>query len=482
MSYTLLTGATGLVGRYVLRNLLQDGRRMAVIVRSGKVASARERVEVVMQAWESAEGRSLPRPVLLEGDLRADNLGLTPADERWIANHCDTAIHSAASMIFREQADGEPHRTNVEGTQRLLELTRRTGIRNFHHVSTAYLCGLRTGRILESELDLGQDAGNVYEASKLKAEKMVRAATWFDKLTVHRPASIVGDSVTGYTTSYHGFYLPLQLAYTMASRIPPDEMGDRFFAKLGLAGNEGKNFVPVDWVAKAITELVRRPECHGNTYHLASPEPVTVKLIQKVIQESIRRWSKRPSATHASEQDLKIFEQLFEHHMQIYESHWRDDPKFDITNTRRALPDLPCPAMDYERMLIMARYPLEQNFLAPKHEEVDIAFDAAGLVERLQAAIAHDPSEPDSRLSLQVNGSGGGQWNLGLRGSRITRIDAGLAPGESGVCYLSTHTLSRLARRETTVADSIGSGRLVLEAPAGQHRQLLSALEQVVGN
>lgn len=484
MSYILLTGSTGLLGRYLLHDFLAEGRRVAVIVRRGKLASARDRVEAVLQPWEEREGRALPRPVILEGDLREEALGLSATDVDWIAANCDTALHSAASMVFRPQPDGEPKLTNVEGTRRLLELCRRAGIRKFHHVSTSYLCGLRTGRILESELDLGQEPGNVYEESKLAAEKMVRAANWIDELTVYRPASIVGDSRTGYTTSYHGFYLPLQLAYTMSGRIPPSEMGDRFFARLGLRGDEGKNFVPVDWVASAIGELFARPECHGRTYHLASPRPVTVRVIQQVIQESIRRWSKRTTATRASESDLAACERLFEHHMQVYQSHWRDDPLFDRSNTDWALAHLPCPEMDFEQMLVIARFPIEQNFATPRHQEVTVAFDVPGLLSELVAGGA-PPDGADARarqLGLQVNGSGGGGWRLQLRGNRLAGVQPGLGATDLGVCYLTTRTLARLVRRELSVVDSIDRGRLVLEAPAGRQRELLAAFEQVVSS
>src|SRR5262249_6236267 len=157
-----------------------------------------------------------------------------------------------------------------------------------HHISTCYLCGLRTGRILETEIDVGQTLGNVYEKSKLEAEKLVRAADHFEEKTFYRPASIVGDSQTGFVTSFHGFYLPLQLAYGMSSRFSPDQMNDRFMQKLGLSGSEGKNFVPVDWVSSIISYLVTHPEHHLQTYHVAAPQTVPAKLFNQVIQDSIR--------------------------------------------------------------------------------------------------------------------------------------------------------------------------------------------------
>jgi thioester reductase-like protein len=481
MSYLLLTGATGLLGRYLLRDLLLEGQNLAVLVRPGKLAMASDRVESVMQYWENLEGRSLPRPIVISGDLREPNLGVSEVDRAWIGAHCDAVLHSAASMVFRAQTDGEPNRTNVEGTRALLELCRDAGIRRFHHVSTAYLCGLRTGRVLETELDLGQELGNVYEASKLAAEKLIRDAQWLDQATFYRPASILGDSRTGYTVQYHGFYLPLQLAYTMSGRIPPEEMGDRFFRRLGLEGHEGKNFVPADWVAAAISYIYLHPEFHGGTYHLSSPQPVRVQIIQQVIQDAIRGYSKRTTATRADERDLRACEQLFHQHMQIYQSHWRDDPEFDRTHADRVLAHLPCPRMDYERMLQIARYPIEQNFATPKHVAVRVDCDVQALIDRLALPAGNVGPQVDGRLLLHVNGSGGGQWTLTLAGSEVVAAQRGECGDTTNVCYLNTKTLGHLIQGDLTIDEAIRTGRLVLEAPAGGHRRLLDVMHLIVG-
>jgi thioester reductase-like protein len=96
--------------------------------------------------------------------------------------------------------------SNLTGTRNLLQLCRETGVRQFDHVSTAYVCGKRPGPVFERELDCGQTFRNDYERSKCEAEKLVRAAAHLDRVTVYRPAIIVGDSRTGYTTAYHGPY------------------------------------------------------------------------------------------------------------------------------------------------------------------------------------------------------------------------------------------------------------------------------------
>ena len=74
--HTLLTGATGLLGRYLLRNLLDRGMRVAVLVRPISTRSAVERIDEILTLWDSESRTLAPRPVCLEGDVRSVSLGL----------------------------------------------------------------------------------------------------------------------------------------------------------------------------------------------------------------------------------------------------------------------------------------------------------------------------------------------------------------------------------------------------------------------
>ena len=101
------------------------------------------RVESVLARVEKANGRILPRPVVIEGNLTRPGLGIDAADVRWIGRHCDAVLHNAANLTFEGVAPGEPWLSNVQGTRELLQLCRATGVRRFHHISTAYVCGRR---------------------------------------------------------------------------------------------------------------------------------------------------------------------------------------------------------------------------------------------------------------------------------------------------------------------------------------------------
>ena len=382
-------------------------------------------------------------------------------------------------MTFRADDRGEPWRTNVQGLGHLLDLCSQAGIRQFHHVSTAYICGLREGRILESEIDVGQELGNVYEDSKLRAEKLLRQFG-FDVLTVYRPASIIGDSQSGFTSNYHGFYLPLQLAAMLCGELPPEQMSDRFCACLGLSGEEGKNFVPVDWVAAAMSSLVTRPEHHGRTYHLAAPRTVSVRRVQQVVQEAIRRYSRRPVAA-ALANDIGVYEQQFVDQMTVYRSHWRDDPAFDLTNTRQALPHLPCPEVDHALLLRTAQYAMENNFGQRMYSPVLKRFDVQRHLARLAEPRAGGAAAAGQTVDFQVNGSGGGQWHLAVRDGALLGAGAGLGPDPAEAIYLNTHALAALVEGQCTVEQAIRAGRVVIHAAPARHQELIRVLRQLAG-
>ncbi|MEY3206523.1 MAG: Linear gramicidin synthase subunit, partial [Planctomycetota bacterium] len=61
-SCILLTGATGLLGRFLLRDLTAQGRQVAVLVRGSKTAGAEARVDELLDDWRQVAGVEVPRP------------------------------------------------------------------------------------------------------------------------------------------------------------------------------------------------------------------------------------------------------------------------------------------------------------------------------------------------------------------------------------------------------------------------------------
>jgi thioester reductase-like protein len=370
-SCILLTGATGLLGRFLLRDLSAQGRQVAVVVRGSKTAGAEARVDDLLRDWREVAGAEVPRPVVLQGDITSPGLGLSASALEWIEANVDEVVHSAASLSFdRREADGEPYASNVGGTANILELCRTAGIRRLHHVSTAYVCGLRRGRVLETELDVGQTPGNDYERSKIESEQAVRAADFLDVLTVYRPSIIVGDLVNGFTNTFHGFYKPLRIVQPFVeSFVQASLESGSLLDVLGMSGAECKNLVPVDWVSAAMSRIILDPSLHGGTYHLTSTRPTSVGLLCRVFEQMVVEMATKPKAAGGGRAapafDPAILARLFGDQMQVYRAYWRDDPEFDSSATRCAVPDLASPAIDEPTIRRLCRFAIETGFRWP---------------------------------------------------------------------------------------------------------------------
>jgi len=496
MGYLLLTGGTGLLGEYLVRDLLTRDVKLALLVRSSRKASAHERVEALLTRWEEECELVLPRPVVLEGDLTEENLGLDAADLRWIARDCDAALHNAASLTFQAAGpDDEPWRSNLQGTRHVLDVCRRTGIRKLHHVSTAYVCGLRTGRILEADLDCGQTHGNDYEVSKFRAELLVRAAGFLDRPTIYRPSIILGDSQTGYTSTFYGFYAPLKLMSTMLSKAAGvastrEELvahigfaSHQLTSILNLAGCERKNYVPVDWVSAVMTHIITRPQHHGQTYHLAPPEPVQVQLTRRAIEQAFEKYTELAERKTHSAAEWSEFERYFVEGMRVYQAYWRDDPVFDTTNTRAAAGHLPCPPLDADLFMRVCRFAIESKFgKKPARRMKSPPIDVREKMSPWLRSEISDSRPLDQHVGLQIDGAGGGQWELVLAGGRLIAVDAGISERCSSTLHLNSRTFASLAADTTTAQDALESGQVSLEGRGLPKALLMHALEEAAGS
>lgn len=421
--YTLLTGATGLLGQYLMRDLLLAGHRIAVLTRSYRRLEATDRIEQIMQRFESELDQPLPRPVIVEGDIHQTDLGLSTADRQFVLQHCGQIIHSAAILKFHGIQDPtvEPWRTNVEGTRHVLDTAAELGIRRFHYISTAYVCGCRTGLIQEDEFERGQDFRNDYERSKFAAERLVRESeSRFDAVTVYRPVVIAGDSHSGFTSTYHGLYLYLRL---FAMFVPEQDRGPdgRILTpvRVPLDGDEPRNVVPVDWVAAAFCRLFEEPGAAGRTFHLAPEQRLTPRQVieacyQYFDSHGVRFCGRDTARGPEPDYAARIFDNIA-----IYQQYETSDPQFDTSNFRQFAGDVPCPPID---AAIIRRYLEfgERDQWGKSRPSIDPAVATPEIVRQLELI----GQQRDARLPMPVRilGPGGGDWTVagGRAGKPVT--------------------------------------------------------------
>jgi len=434
--YTLLTGATGLVGRYVVRDLLLNGHNLAVVVRPSKKQSPRERMEVILQHWEEELGRSLPRPIVLSGDIASPEFGLSQEDQNWIRANVDKIMHSAAILEFYgEDRNGEPWRTNLGGTRNMIALCRDLRIHDIHYVSTAYVAGLQTGRVMEDALDAGQSFRNDYEHSKFLAEQEVRAIDFADHVTVYRPAVISGDSVTGYTNTYHGIYLYLRLMALMIPAVPAGEDGYRHTPiRLKFTGEERRNVIPVDWISAVTVRIFETQEARGGTYHMAPDNPMRARDMIEWCGEYFKSTGVEfrgpdfvpEEISREDNEDQWLFERMVMENMGTYEPYESTDNVFDMTNLKKFAGDIVCPPID--RTVIHRYIEFGEEDRWGKRRPEKLSNDS--WADDVLPAVGSEDSVADAEtLGLNVAGPGGGQWTLQFAADGGVAVTRGL-PGD----------------------------------------------------
>lgn len=274
----VLTGLPTLLARRVAERLLDaKGTRVIAVVRSKFREGARAFFEGL-----PAERRA--RVTLLDGDAASMDLGLSGAEFKRLAAEVDVIHHTAqATWVGVDEKTAEAF--NVRATREALELARcASHLRAFVLHSTATVSGDRRGLVLESELDVGQGTRNAVEATKIRAEKLVRAAARDVPTIIVRPSLVVGDSKTGEVDRLDGPYLLVLLMLT----APPD-----FAIPMPTEGNAQLNMVPVDWVGAASVAIGRDPRAIGQTFHLVDPRPPTVREVFEVLARAAGRKSPR---------------------------------------------------------------------------------------------------------------------------------------------------------------------------------------------
>jgi nucleoside-diphosphate-sugar epimerase len=257
---TLVTGATGFIGRALVARLLGAGRRVAVLARGRDGVSARARVTAAL-GDAAAE-----RVEVIEADLTAPDAGLAPGDLGRLRGRVETVVHCAGDTSFAPRALAPFVAGHVDGPVAVLRALAPGGLAHWVHVSTAFVCGDRGGTVRESESDVGQGFHNAYERVKLEAETAVRAAGRAAGVDVRvlRPSIVVGAApATAGGDPSNLFFAFIRLLAALA-RWPRAGLRLRIEA----APAAPFNIVPLDYVAAATLALTEDPGAAGGTFHL----------------------------------------------------------------------------------------------------------------------------------------------------------------------------------------------------------------------
>ena len=278
-----ITGATGLLGTEIVRQLLTTtDSTIRVVVRAATASKAAHRLQALWWEDELLSASIGQRVIPVTGDITREDMAMDDDSYTTVASETTHVIHCAAETGIQKSKE-ELWRMNVEGTRHVVQLAEKMPLlKRFTYISTAYVAGTRSGLIIEdAPLTLSPSHPftsfySLYEQSKAEAEQIVRQTTL--PLTVCRPGMIVGNSHTGRTRNFNTVYYVLKLMLQGRLRCLP------------VSRKQTVNVVPVDYVAQQVVALTMNPQAEGMTFHLTAPKEQLPQVGELV--ESVRVWAK----------------------------------------------------------------------------------------------------------------------------------------------------------------------------------------------
>ena len=262
-SQVFLTGATGYLGAYILRDLLRrqspQVQKVIILIRAKNADQAMSRLIATCKAYGVWEKSWQDRIECATGNLGTPRMGLS--DERWqqLAEEVDVVIHNGAYVHWIQPYEGLKA-PNVLGTVDVLRLCGTGRPKAFTFVSSTSVLDTDSfvhksemiiaagGEGIEESDDLSDSRTGLttgYGQSKWVAEFLVRAAGRCGlRGTIVRPGYVLGDSESGVTNTDDFLVRMLKGCIQLGCR--PNI-------------NNSVNMVPVDHVARVVVACAFNP-------------------------------------------------------------------------------------------------------------------------------------------------------------------------------------------------------------------------------
>jgi nucleoside-diphosphate-sugar epimerase len=337
----IVTGANGFIGSHLTNVLLRRGWTVYALGRAKGKTSWQERVFASLNnTAPSGPAPDASRLFCRETDFSKPDLDF--AAEKILSDPKPTVlVHLAGDTKFLPADPAAQRHTNVNGTLNVVRALRSV-ISRVVHVSTAYVAGDRTGKILESETDCGQGFHNHYEKTKFEAEVAVRElCTALNlPLAIARPSIITNDTERGRSSTFTHLNVLMEVANRIQEfyGIGDGEVVNREI-RIPINPAARPNTAPVNPVVEALSKIVESPDAAEKIFHLCHPAPQTNAEIFDLVMAAfgIKDKIKLRFVTELTK-PLTRTEEMAGRAFRVYLPYLNQIANFDCSNTRALVP------------------------------------------------------------------------------------------------------------------------------------------------
>lgn len=361
--HILLTGATGFLGVFLLRSLLErTSAKIYCLVRSKENKSGEERLKELLKQYQLQKQVDYSRFIAVEGDLEQPSLGMSEEDYETLSGLIDTIYHNGA-LVNYVYPYAALKKANVTATEDILRFAVKKRLKPVHYVSTMFVF---SGKDYVGEPVIKEDYPPVngaevnmgYGQSKWVAEKMMHLAS--EKgipATILRIGRISGDTLNGFCQTKDFLWGIIRTCFHVGCRPELDIH---------------INISPVDFVSDAIVSIASDKEAWGKAFHILNPESVTFDNMFDMLSElgynleklPFEEWKTRVlrfsenSADTSHELLIRTLEQLdLNNTNRVY------DMSHSLTFLKKT--SVSCPAIDKELLAKYLKYFMDIGFIKP---------------------------------------------------------------------------------------------------------------------
>lgn len=266
------------------------------------------------------------RAKVIAGDITEPMCGLEGNIVKTLTGRVNRIIHLAANVSFEpNDKDGMIKKINHEGTRNIVNLAGKLGIREFHHCSTVYLGGR-----------------NPYEISKAEAEYLITDNNF--AWNIYRPSAVVGDSRTGHTSDFNGYYGGYAIFHALAEKMRAREM--RLFGEVSLpvhvlsSSTSTINLIQQDWVVNTMLKLLKKG-AKNEVYNLAHPFPPMSRWVWQtgfdVLGIKDVRYCEKPADFGNMDRKMRIIQKAVDEIIIRYRPYVMHEDTFSLSSVRQAL-------------------------------------------------------------------------------------------------------------------------------------------------